>query len=325
MLDKSTSMGTLPWDGDGDPQKPDVSRWRSLHGAVTQVVGARERSLHFGALLSPSKLAISEYSLAACPVEATPEVPVAPMNAASLLAALPPPDAQGPALTGATPTRAALSAAFAHLDAQVDGLPHAVVLVTDGAANCSPDAVDDAARFEVYDEAVVQLVADATAAGVTTFVVGLAVVDVLSPNAKDGQPDATNLFDRLNELALAGGAPQDDPDLRFLAADDQPAIEAALTTIADALSPCVLQFDPFPKYPDLVEIAVAGVDYGVALNLTDCAGLDGWRYVDVAEATIEVCGQACADLRAEGHLEALFVCPGSEEPPRCPRGAQAPS
>lgn len=321
VLDKSASMGKVLWDGDGDPNTPAVTRWRSLHGAVEQVVVARERALNFGAVLSPSELATSDYSAAACPVEATPEVPVAPMNAATLLAALPPPDAQGPALTGATPTRAALSAAFAHLDAQMDGLPRAVVLVTDGPANCSLEAPDEPARFEVYDDTVVQVVADAAAAGITTFVVGLAVADVVSPNAQDGEPDATNLFDRLNELALAGGAPQDDPDQRFLGASDQPGIAAALTTIADVLSPCVFALDPIPKYPDYVDLWVDGVDYARATDVADCAGLDGWRYVDAETGMLELCGHACAGFRTTGEASFNFHCappPEPPEPPQCP-------
>lgn len=324
VLDKSASMGAVLWDGDGDPNTPAVTRWRSLHGAVEGLVTTYERSLSFGAVASPSTAATSEYTSAACPVAAVPEVPVAPMNAATLLAGLPPATAEGPALAGATPTRAALNTAIMHLEAQMDGRSRAIVLVTDGAANCSLEAVDDVGRFEVYDEAVVQVVADAAAAGITTFVVGLAVADAPSSSEPDGEPDATNLFDRLNELALAGGAPQDDPDQRFLGASDQPGIEAALTTIATALLPCVVQLDPIPLHPDFVEVRVGGVDHGGAADVDDCAGIDDWRYVDAVTGTIELCGQACADYRTAGLLTVEYRCVPPFEPPQCPSSPKGP-
>ena len=315
VLDKSSSMGTVVWDGDADPNTPAVTRWNSLHGAVEGLVTTYERSLNFGVVLSPSNAATAEYTVAACPVEAAPEAPVAPMNAATLLAALPEAPAQ---VVGATPTRAALLAAVSHIEAQMDGLPRAIVLVTDGAANCSPEAVDEAARFEVYDDAVLEVVADAAAAGIRTFVVGLAVADTTSAKVQDGEPDATNLFERLNELALAGGAPQDDPLQRFHGASDQPGIEAALTSIAVALLPCTLTLDPVPYRPDYVDLSVAGVDYGRAADVAGCAGVDGWRYVDVEVGTVELCGQACADLRTAGSAEFYYRCAPPPEPPQCP-------
>lgn len=317
VLDKSGSMGKVVWDGDGDPNTPEVTRWRSLRGALESITVAYERSLDFGAVLSPSTAATMDYSSAACPVEPAPEAPVLPMNAAALLAALPPASAQGPGLAGATPTRAALTTAIAHIT-PLDRLPRALVLVTDGGANCSPEAVDEATRFETYDEAVVQVVADAAAAGITTFVVGLAVADLTSPSVQDGEPDATNLHDRLNELALAGGAPLDDPDRRFYGADDQPGIEAALTAIAAALLPCVVPLDPIPIYPDAVTASVGGVDYGPSIDAASCVGVDGWRYLDAGSEAIELCGQACASFRSTGEVELFYDIPPVPEPPQCP-------
>ena len=206
--------------------------------------------------------------------------------------------------------------AIAHLTPLVE-LPRALALVTDGGANCSPEAVDEATRFEAYDEAVVQVVADAAAAGITTFVVGLAVADLTSPSVPDGEPDATNLHDRLDELALAGGAPLDGPDQRFYGADDQPGIEAALTAIAAALLPCVVPVDPIPLYPDAVTASVDDIDYGPALDAASCAGLEGWRYVD--GETIELCGQACASFRRTGEVVLYYDIPPVPEPPQCPR------
>lgn len=316
LLDKSGSMGETPWDGDGDPNTPDVTRWSGLFHAVEQFGVAHDRSMNLGAVLFPSADGTADYTIAACPVSASPEVPVAPMNAAALLAGLPP--AEDPQIAGATPTRAALHTAIDHLSGLADGRARANVLVTDGAANCSLEAIDEATRFEAHDDAVVQVVADAAALGIPTFVVGLAVDDTTSEIVPDGEPDATNLFDRLNELAIAGGVPRDDPEQRFHGAHDQPGLVAALTAIAGALLPCVVQFDPLPKYPDDIDISVGGIDYGPA-QAGACTDAGGWRHVDIEAGTFELCGQACADFRLNGSLTANYRCPSliPPDPPQC--------
>lgn len=72
------------------------------------------------------------------------------------------------------------------LDAQI---PRAILLITDGAANCIDDA-DPEVMFEQYDASIHTIVGDAfTLDGIPTYVVGVGIEDATSPAHKDGSPD----------------------------------------------------------------------------------------------------------------------------------------
>ena len=206
VLDKSGSMVTDEnrWDHDGDDADDDglvdgdstpatarVTRWRSLHETVAAIVGESEPRTDFGAVLFPAREATKHYDAQACLVHATPEVPVGPDQGAQILATIPPADAVD--LYGGTPATAGVLAGLAGLAAARDpevAAPQYLVLVTDGAANCAVDPVDDsdASLFEVYDEQLASVVADALAKGVPTFVVGIAITAELSGSLPDATP-----------------------------------------------------------------------------------------------------------------------------------------
>ncbi|HFE44398.1 MAG TPA: VWA domain-containing protein, partial [Nannocystis exedens] len=242
VLDKSGSMVANSWDGDDDPDTPDVSRWFSLFSVVDLIVSDFDASMNLGMTLYPSKKAKSEYNLNACLVEPTPDVPVAPQNGANVLMSMPAADAINPTIAGGTPARAGVIAAYEHLLDIDDELPKYVVLVTDGAANCSLEAEDEISRFEVYDAALTQTIADAYSEGITTFVVGIDIQDVTSDSKQDGNPDATNTFERLNELAIAGGMPQEGATA-FYDSQNQIELQAALTAISEQALSCDIVLD----------------------------------------------------------------------------------
>jgi len=82
---------------------------------------------------------------------------------------------------------------------------------------------------------------------------------------------------------------------------------------ADALVTCRLVFDPGAAYRDYVEIEVGGVDVGKPWE-TDCAGSDGWHYLDPDGAgpdAFELCGSVCADYQTSGELRYTFSCPNT--------------
>ncbi len=188
------------------------------------------------------------------------------------------------------------------------------MLITDGAANCSPEAADELERFELLDAALVPLIADAAALGISTFVIGVDVPDVPSGVEVDGEPDGVDLAAFLGEVALAGGTTP------FLAGDDA-ELAGALEAIAAATITCVVPLDPLPKYPDFVELTLGGVAYG-GLLAGPCDG-DGWRFADDQFFTVEFCGQVCVDFRHLGLADFLFRSPGPvipPEPPECGDG-----
>ena len=311
VLDKSGSMVANSWDGDGDPNTPDVTRWFSLFNVVEFIAAEFDNSMNLGMVLYPSKKAKSEYNINACLVEATPDVDTAPGNGATILATMPPEGATSAQIAGGTPARAGMITAVDHLSGIQDGLPQFMVLVTDGAANCSLDAASEEERFEIYDSALATTVSDAAGAGVPTFVVGIDIKDELSETKQDGNPDATNTFEQLNALAVAGGVPKNDPNEQFYNSQNQIELQDALTAIAQQVLPCVIDLDPIPAYPSFVEVEVNGVNYGKT-QVTDCDTEDGWQFVgeDLFEQ-IQLCGAACTGFQGSGNLDAQYKCPGS--------------
>jgi hypothetical protein len=138
VLDRSGSMTDQSWDGDANPGTPDVTRWASLHAVVDEVVTSFDADINFGAAFFPSADAEDQLGADACDTHATPEVMVASTNAAAVLAAMPDPTTMD--LMGATPATAGVESALGHLETLDPTVDRFMILVTDGAANCSADA-----------------------------------------------------------------------------------------------------------------------------------------------------------------------------------------
>ncbi len=297
IVDKSASMIQATWDHDADPDTPPVTRWSSLVRAIEHLAGTYERSLNFGLVAFPGFNATSELSLEACPVAPVPQVPVSTMNAAALLSVLPGADAGADVIAGATPTRAAIETATDHLATLKDQLDHINVLFTDGAANCDPDAVDEAALLEVYDDGVINATSGALGQGVRTFVVGVDVNPGITPMVVDGEPDGIDVPETLNELALAGGTALHN-------ADNEAELLAAVEAIAASLLPCtIIAAEPLSP-PCQVDVILGETTYpGPAAS---CEGVDGWRYTGEGYADLELCGQACAEYRELGAVDVRY-------------------
>jgi hypothetical protein len=207
VLDKSGSMLTL-WDHDANVATPEVSRWHSLFGVVKQVVTEFEAKFNFGANLFPSTEAQNKYEATACVVNPEVEVPVAAMNSAAILAAIPAQDTNG--LKGATPSGTGISVALGHLKSLDPAIPLIVMLVTDGAANCGADAKNPAQLFEEYDPNLPALIGAAWQDdGIPTYVIGIAPINAVFGDQVDSNPDGINPHEKLNELATLGGRPRD--------------------------------------------------------------------------------------------------------------------
>lgn len=293
VLDKSRSMILHSWDDDGSAQTPDVTRWYSLHGTVEQVADHYAASMQLGLTLFPTADATADDG--ACIVEPEPDLAVGPHDAADLLALMPAADALD--IYGATPAAAGISTALAHLRASDDGRPAAMILVTDGAANCSAD-LEGTDKFAYYDENLPVIVGDAwTIDGIPTYVVGI-----------DIQETSTNPFttprEKLHEVALAGGVPREG-ELAFYDARDAEGLQAALDEIAAAVS-CTVELGQAPSRPEDLVISIDGVELDW---LESCDEGSGWVYVDDSLEHVELCNAACDALLEAGELEAEFLCP----------------
>ena len=277
LLDKSGSMDEA-WDHDGDPATPERTRWSSLHRTVRSLVDVVGEDLQVGAVLFPMDGVETTYT-SGCMVQDWPELPLGSYDTASVLEALPD---EGARVAGGTPTRAAVDLAAAHLGLLPEDRPAAVVLVTDGAANCQT-GTEGPDRFDVYDQSVEGAVAELYGSrGVPTYVVGIGVVDAL------GRDPAVNAHEALTAVALAGGVPSTGATAYF-AADDEAQLHAALGQILDAVS-CTVSLGAPVDDPELLAVRSQGSEIpGVAA----CAGAAAHVTPKPGDTTLRLCGAAC--------------------------------
>jgi hypothetical protein len=314
VLDTSGSMVAETWDDDGDPDTPEVTRWRSLRDEIEAQLGVHGSQLEAGVQRFPAAGACPDatemepscYDAQACVTANAPEVGVALDNGAAILAALPAPDAGALEVIGQTPTSAALSSAYAHLDAQASGRARHVVLVTDGAANCSADT-QLPSLLEAYDESAAGVVAQAwTSDIVQTWVVGVELVDAVVGQAPDDGVAEANPRARAQELAAAGATQV------VHVVDDRAELAAALDTILTGVHDCELDLVHSvagPPEPGVVEMDLVSAELdGVEQPRVDsCDGEDGWRWV-VAGEIAELCGATCAGYQDGAPLDFVYDC-----------------
>jgi hypothetical protein len=294
VLDKSGSMVTA-WDHDADPDTAPITRWNSLHQVVESVVTTFDAAASFGATLFPSAAATGDVANA-CVTSPTSEVPVAPMNLAAIVAGIPPAEDAG--LMGGTPATAGVILGRDHLLGLDPESPRVLVLVTDGAANCSVDAVDPT-ELVLYDEQLPVVVGAAwTDHGIPTYVVGIDATDVVAELG-------ISTIDALDEVAAAGGKPLAGPH-QFYQTTNQTELEAALQEIVDDAVGCTLPLEPTPAFPDLLEIHVDGA---LVPQVAGCDE-DGWMYGDPPGSydSIVLCGTWCDELSIESSVGAEYYC-----------------
>ncbi len=298
VLDKSYSMIEFSWDHDNDPDTGVVSRWSSLHGSVSLIVNEFDDGLNFGAVLFPSSQVPDNEPETACMVGLEPDAAVAPNNGEVVLESLPPADETD--IFGGTPASEGIATALNHLRSLDPTVPRAIILVTDGAANCLPGTSGNDV-FTFYDENLPALVAEAyNEEEIPTYVVGIDIVDAVVQFPED------NPFERLNEVAIAGGFPQPGAE-KFHNAQNEEELRSAISQISSQIG-CIIPLDMEPEQPDLLSIFINGeeVPYVEA-----CEGNDvGWTYTmpDGPYDEIELCADACDDLHNVGTLSAHYNC-----------------
>lgn len=304
VIDKSGSMISNKWDHDANPNTPTVTRWFSLHGVVTFILDGFQAKLDLGLVLFPSKSATQTYNAMACVVNANPEVGCATNNKTPIINAMPP--ANSNTIAGGTPASSGMITALNHLKTFDPKFNRSVILVTDGAANCKMDAATDKERFEVYDMALHTIVDNAFKNDkIPTYVVGIDIAMTNTGVAQDGNPDNIVPFQKLNEVAVLGGKPKNDPAEKFYQANNQIELQAALELIAnDALS-CVVSLDEPPVFPDNTKVFI-GNDQVPPVK--DCAMEDGWVYIGDPPTAIELCGSWCDQLKMTPQLDVEYYC-----------------
>lgn len=214
VLDKSSSMGAGTHES-APPLLGGPSRWARAHALVRQLSARVEGEAHFGALLFPSRYADVGGEAVACDVLDVPDLPVGGYTAADLLARLPAADAVD--FAGGSPASQAMWMALQHLVTRPGaGARTAIVLVTDGGANCA----DEDAPLAEFDADLADVVAFARGSmEIPTFVVAADPADVQ-------KIPAVNPREALAAIARAGGVPH--PETAYFDVDDAEGLAAAI-------------------------------------------------------------------------------------------------
>ena len=212
---------------------------------------------------------------------------------------------------GGTPTAATLSALapkFAHAFEDPSG-PQAVLLVTDGGPNCNLTLDCDAASCIpnidggcpvanccdpalggtggncIDRSATLQAIHDIVQGGAHVYVIGLA--------------GSSSYETTLDQMALVGGVPQNDPPY-YYRVDDLSKLEDTFHAIAASLISCEFTLADPPKQQGLTNVYLDG-----ALLYQD--PLNGWVW-DGTDKVLLV-GNACAELKS-GQVQDVQVITG---------------
>lgn len=202
---------------------------------------------------------------------------------------------------GGTPIARTLVELAPALEAEAS--PKVVILATDGAPNCNPDATCDA------DECMVNILGecpseidnccDPSVGGTTLNCVDRAAtvlaVQAIANAGTDvyvvGIPGTEGFSAVLDQMAIVGGVPQEDQDTYYYKVDDLDALAGVFKDIASALVSCTYDLADPPEAPGKTNVYF---DEEVVLQDAE----NGWVWVD--GDTIELVGAACQELKSGG-------------------------
>jgi hypothetical protein len=317
VLDKSGSMLTT-WDHDDNPNTNNITRWRSLHAVVTNIIDNFDDQMDFGAMLFPSIQATDSYGPAACVTSPQPEVPVG-VDGQVILDTIP--AANNNTIKGGTPGEDAMDVSGMHLLTLDPDRPRAIVYISDGAANCGDAAnqMDGGELLEDYDTKLPVTMASLwNDEGIPTYVVGIDMSTDLTPIQANGAPDNIIPWCKMDELGEVGGKPKDEmPGMActegatdnqdFYSATNQLELQDALLTIIEDTISCVILLDPVPPFEYLLEVEINGMSVP---HVNDCSTENGWVYPNPNGPydSIELCGTSCDDLKMAGSADVLYFC-----------------
>jgi len=282
VLDKSGSMRES-WDHDDDPMTSSVSRWWSLRTSMDRWVGSYGHRFEAGVQLFPRVGATSTVAQG-CEMAASPEVPLGPLD----LAALDPlPDAQT-AMYGATPATLGVRAALDSLATRSASRQRALVLVTDGAANCR-EGTEGADLFNVFDELLeVEVERARQERSIPTYVVGIDIID------GPWTGPTVNPHVALSAVARAGGVARPGP-VPYYAVSGPAQLDGALDQITAAVE-CGVPVPEGHVVAGAVTVTADGVTVSEVEACVDPAGHavhQGWAWGSGADPSIELCGDTC--------------------------------
>ena len=107
---------------------------------------------------------------------------------------------------GGTPAATGIQTAYEHLQQLDPDYPAVMILVTDGAANCSQSAINNNQLFEVYDNNLPMIVDQAhDNDNINTYVVGVDIANMVLNDGVGGDPNNINPTTVLNAVPRTVG------------------------------------------------------------------------------------------------------------------------
>jgi hypothetical protein len=275
VLDRSSSMNDpVPGAAAG------ATLWTETLAAVDDVVKNTQMGVNWGLKLFPLPTG--------CMVSPAEEVGVAANNYAAVIdkARMTGTNMIGGGLTGGTPTDTAVKGATTYLTGLVATRknPKYILLATDGEPTCT-NGVNGGGRQPAIDA-----ITAAVAAGFKTYVIGLAI---------DTVSTAT-----LNDMAVAGGVPRNDPTTKFYPVANKADLVTTLTAITGQVTNCVFPLSKAPPSPSDVKVTVDGMK--VEQN-----AMNGWSYSSPQNMAIQFNGAICEQIKTgNAQVSIVFGCPG---------------
>ena len=288
LLDRSASMKDPP---DGAPSGS-APKWDLIIPAVKKVIMDSDMSVHWGLKVFPEG---NGSECVAGSVTNKIDVPIAPMNAATVVNAINMTTDEG----NGTPTGDAVNAAVAYLQTLTSTNRKYILLATDGEPSCAGTSQGSSSARPF----AVTAVTNAANLSFHTFVVGVATT-------KDS---ATTV---LNDLAVAGKEPRAGLLTRFYLGSTQNDLSAALAFITGQASSCIFPLNPPPPVKD--DPTKLGV-YFTSNNTKiphDPAGQNGWTYLNAENSSLQVYGSWCDMIKSAGSdkVQITYGCPDIDVP-----------
>jgi hypothetical protein len=264
VLDRSSSM-------DDDAPSGSGSKWTQVRTALLQMMPTSQSQIQWGLEIFPSD--------GDCGVSSTVDVPTAANNAAAIAAKL---TAMSP--DGSTPTKDAIRHGASYLQGLTDGGARYLLLATDGEPNCE-------GLFDDATDLAKQAVADAKAAGIPTFVLGIAA--------------DSSANDALNQLARASGEARPSGPPYYYPVGSGADLSAVLETIAAQVISCTFPLGTPPPDPSRVQLSAGSTEIP-----RDPTHADGWD-LDDSGSSVELYGSWCrgAQNGTVSALHATYGCP----------------
>ena len=263
-----------------------VSKWMTSVNAINANVGSSGTQINWGLSFIASDVDACDAGGIAVPVDSSWGIrdALASHTNGGMLSVI-----------GYRPTRAAINLAAAYLSGRGVGHAPAILLITDGLPGCAPGTSD-----LLYDDTVgvVRAVGDAFAAGISTYVIGLAT--------SDGSADAS-----LNRIASAGGVARNVTPTYYPASGiiDFMTAMAAVSATAD----CAFELPPLPSTDGSSsrEYIRVMTDSGPILQDAE----NGWTYTDNTHTGIRLHGSSCDASHAGAPTYVTIIChPGLASP-----------